>query len=206
MADARRTTRDRQIELTDAALDIVATDGVTALTTRRLAARVGLSSGAIFKHFTSLDALLEAVVARIEAVLDATYPDPALPPLERLERFVEARSAAVGDRIGILRLVLSDQFRLALPADGARRVASCVSRTHGYVRECLRAAQRDGAVRADLTSDALAPIVMGTVQMLALSAGRFGGPHPEARAVRDALSTLLRPHPPADAGEEQETP
>ena len=46
---------------------------------------VGLSTGAIFRHFASLDALLEAIVTRVEAVLAATYPPADLPPRERLE-------------------------------------------------------------------------------------------------------------------------
>ena len=50
--------------MTDAALHIIATRGIAALTTRSLADEVGLTSGAIFKHFQSLDVLLEAVVAR----------------------------------------------------------------------------------------------------------------------------------------------
>ncbi|MBW2380322.1 MAG: helix-turn-helix transcriptional regulator, partial [Deltaproteobacteria bacterium] len=114
MAEFRRSSEVRQLELTDAALHIIATRGITALSTRSLAEQVGFSSGAIFRHFASLDALLDAVVARVEAVLDSTYPHRELPAQERLQRFVEARSAAVGDQVGILRLVLSEQFLLAL--------------------------------------------------------------------------------------------
>ena len=118
MGELRRTSLDRQVELTDAALHIIATKGIAALSTRSLAAQVGLSSGAIFRHFASLEALLDAVVTRVEAVLESTYPPSTLPPVERLERFVEARSTAVGNQLGILRLVLSEQFLLALPQSG----------------------------------------------------------------------------------------
>ena len=98
--EGRRPTEVRKVELTDAALHVIATRGIAALTTRSLAEHVGLSSGAIFRHFATLDALLDAVVARVEAELDATYPSKELPPLERLERFVEARSATVGNHTG----------------------------------------------------------------------------------------------------------
>jgi AcrR family transcriptional regulator len=143
MAEFRRSSEVRQLELTDAALHIIATRGITALSTRSLAEQVGLSSGAIFRHFASLDALLDAVVARVEAVLDSTYPPRELPARERLQRFVEARSAAVGDQVGILRLVLSEQFLLALPKDGSARLSSCVQKTRNFVRTCLREGQAD---------------------------------------------------------------
>lgn len=188
MAKRRRTSEVRQVELTDAALRIVATKGIAALSTRSLAAEVGLSSGAIFRHFASLEALLEAVVARVEAVLESTFPAADLPPVERLERFVEARSTAVGNQLGILRLVLSEQFLLALPKSGSERLMACVEKTRAFVLACIREGQASSELRADLAPETLAPIVMGTVQMLALSRQRDA----EARAVIGSLLALLR--------------
>ena len=193
MGELRRTSLDRQVELTDAALHIIATKGIAALSTRSLAAQVGLSSGAIFRHFASLEALLDAVVTRVEAVLESTYPPSTLPPVERLERFVEARSTAVGNQLGILRLVLSEQFLLALPQRGSARLAACVQKTRAFVLECVRDGQDAGELRSDLPAETLAPIVMGTVQMLALSPSKARQRDAEARAVLGSLLALLRP-------------
>ncbi len=169
MGTRRRASEVRQVELTDAALHIIATQGIAALNTRSLAAQVGLSTGAIFRHSASLEALLDAVVARVEAVIASTYPPRSVPPLERLERFMETRSTAVGDQLGILRLVLSEQFLLALPRGGPERLSASVQQTRAFVLDCLREALPAGEVRADLPVETLAPIVMGTVQMLALT-------------------------------------
>lgn len=194
MGHLRRSSTKRRAELTDAALHIIATRGVVALSTRSLAERVGLTGGAIFRHFASLDDLLDAVVTRVEEVLDATYPLATLPPLERLERFIEARSATVGGQVGILRLVVSEQFLFALPKSGSKRLMACVEKTRAFVTTCLVEAQAAGQVRADLAPESLAPVVMGTIQMLALSASQ---PRPRiaAQRVRDSLIALLRPPP-----------
>lgn len=193
MEQARRSSEIRQTELTDAALHIIATRGITALTTRNLATEVGLSTGAIFKHFASLDALLEAVVARVESVLDASYPSKELPARERLERFVEARSAAVGSQLGILRLVLSDQFLMALPERGSARLSRCVHKSWDFVLGCVREGQQAGEFRADIDANALTVMTMGTIHMLALSNGPLRQRAAVARAVRGGLSTLLQP-------------
>ncbi len=193
----RRPTKERQLELVDAALRLIASRGIAALSTRALADAVGLSTGAIFRHFPSLEALLAAVVARVEQVLDATLPEPALPADRRLVAFIEARAAAVGQQRGILRLVLSEQFQLALPSDGSARLAACVGRTRTFVRTCVRDGQAAGLFRADLEAEVLATIVMGTVQALALG-GRHAssdgaGGDERGRAVRAGLLTLLAP-------------
>lgn len=205
MTPRRLASEVRQVELTDAALRIIATRGISALSTRTLAAEVGLSTGAMFRHFASIDALLEAVVARVEAVLEATFPPPTLRPLERLQRFVEARSLAVGDQLGILRLVLSEQFLLALPRGGSQRLGACVERTRGFVLDCLREGQAGGELRADLAPETLAPIVMGTVQMLAL-APRARPREAETRAVLGSLLALLRPPVPAPSPNRKRSP
>jgi len=192
----RRTSEVRQVELTDAALRLIATRGIAALSTRSLAAEVGLSSGAIFRHFPSLDALLDAVVARVEAVLESTYPPRELPPRERLARFVEARSAAVGSQVGILRLVLSEQFLLALPSAASARLSACVRKTREFLAACLREGQARDELRADLDAGALAAVVMGTVQVLALSTAGGKRRDAEARLVRESLLTLLAPPAP----------
>ena len=193
MGVRRRSSEVRQVELTDAALHIIATKGIAALSTRSLAEHVGLTSGAIFRHFPSIEALLDAVVARVDAVLESTYPPSDLPPRERLERFVAARSAAMGSQVGIVRLVLSEQFSLALPEGGAARLTACVHKTRDFLRQCIREGQTTGEIRKDLDADALAVVVMGTTQLLAVSAATLRQRASEAQAVRDALSALLRP-------------
>lgn len=193
MASQRRASEVRQVELTDAALRVVATQGIAALTTRSLAQQVGLSSGAIFRHFASLDDLLDAVVGRVEAVLTASLPPATLAPVERLERFLEARSTAVGSQLGILRLMLSEQFQLALPRAGAARLGACVDATRGFLAACLRDGQALGVFRADLPVATLVPIVMGTVQMLALSTATAPRRAVDARHVRAGLLALLAP-------------
>lgn len=195
MAEIRRSSEARQAELTDAALHIIATRGIAALSTRSLAEHVGLSSGAIFRHFASLDALLDAVVARVETVLEATYPPPELAAAERLERFIEARSAVVASQFGILRLVLSEQFLLALPKSGSARLSGCVRRTREFIGQCVREGQEMGQFRADVDADALAVIIMGTVQMLAFSKATPRQRATEAGVVREGLMVLLRPAP-----------
>lgn len=123
---SRADTDQRQLELAAAALQIIATRGITALTTRVLAEQMGLTSGAIFRHFASLD----AVVRRVETVLDSTFPsDDTSGALERLERFIDARTTAAGERVGILRLVLSEQFQLC--RSRARSDWHAVSRRRG---------------------------------------------------------------------------
>ena len=107
--------------------------------------------------------------------------------------WIDARSTAVGNQLGILRLVLSEQFLLALPKGSSERLAGCVQRSRAFVARCLRDGQAAGEVRADVPVEALTPIVMGTMQALALSTNGGRQRASEAQGVRDGLLWLLRP-------------
>lgn len=180
----------RQVELTDAALHLIATHGIAALSTRSLAAHVGLSTGAIFRHFATLEDLLVAVVASVAPMLAETLPAPTLPARERLVQFIAARSEAVGKRVGILRLMVSDQFTLALPPQAVTMLASYVEQTRGFVLGCIREGQATGEFRRDVDAVTLGIILMGTMQMLALSSANRAA---TLQGVRDGIITLLEP-------------
>jgi len=193
MVSQRRAAHDRRIEIAEAALRIIATRGIAELSTRSVAETVGLPTGAIFRHYESLDALLEGVVDRVEEVLRATYPPADLPPIERLQRFVDARLAAVGERSGILRLVVSEQFSLALPAGAAAKLRRAVGETRAFLTDTIAEGQRAGELRADIPAELLAMVVMGTMQMLALAAAMGAESAGEPGAVRGAVLRLLTP-------------
>ena len=84
MVQTRKPAGVRREEVARAALRIVGERGLGALTTSSLAAEVGLSTGALFRHFPSFEAILQETVACALRSVEETFPDADRPPLERL--------------------------------------------------------------------------------------------------------------------------
>ncbi len=82
----------RQEEFVQAAIELVRAEGWSALTLRRLAARLGVSDPALYRHFAGKGDLALAVAARMrELLLEPVRRlalDPALSPRQRLERML----------------------------------------------------------------------------------------------------------------------
>ena len=71
------------------ALRIFARHGYAAVSMRQIAAAVGVQAGTIYGYTSDKQALLaELLTDHMEQLLAAWQDDPALPPLQRLERFV----------------------------------------------------------------------------------------------------------------------
>jgi AcrR family transcriptional regulator len=193
----RKSTEVRRAEIADAALHIVATRGIAALSTQALADAVGLTTGALFKHFPSRDAILLGLAERVVELLAATYPDAALPPLERLTKLAAARLSLVADSAGVLTLVMSEQFALAMPKDAARRLREAVGDTHRFAARAILDGQTDGSIRADVPADGLALLFLGAVQMTALL--RRAGAAQGADHGLTTLHVLMQPDPPPES-------
>lgn len=197
MAQVRRSTHERREEIAETALRIIAEHGITALTVASLAKAVGLSGGALYRHFPSTDAILEAVAERAVRTLQTSMPDPSLPPLAWLERFVEGRARAVAG--GVARIIMSEQIAKAMPGPALRTLKGAVKGSFSGIERAIREGQDQGVIRRDVPAKHLVPMVVGSVQLLALAhAGEPLSGLVETERVWPTLRTLLTPPKGAD--------
>lgn len=193
MAAPSPSITPKQLEIADAALRIIDRHGIVALTTAALAAELGVSAGAPFRHFANREEILEAVALRVETLVLETIPGCDCPPLDRIRLLFQARARAVGRHGGIARLMFSEQFTLALPRSAAARLKGLVARTRAFLQEALEEAAERGEIRNDLPPADLLPIVMGTLHHLvharALGSTKESGPG----AAAGTLLALLAP-------------
>lgn len=191
MADL--TLTPKRLEIADAALKIIGNQGISALTTSTLAAELGVSAGAPFRHFANREEILEAVALRVEELVLETIPDCDCAPLDRIRLLFLARAKAVGRHAGIARLMFSEQFTLALPKSAALRLKHLVTRTRTFLLEALHQAAAAGEIRTDQSPEAFLPVAMGTLQHLVFARSLGLAADAEAKVVAETLITLLAP-------------
>jgi len=195
----RKPTHVRRREIAESALRVIGAQGATSLTAATLAAEVGVTPGALFRHFATVDDILDAAVdVAIEAV-ETTFPAKDLPPVERLRALALARVALVGQTPGIGWLLLSDQVYLTVPDAAVARLRRLVQRSRAFLIAALEEGVAQGDLRSDLSPETMLPIFTGTVHSLIAGRGmhrtrraRAGAPSPEQ--VVDALLALLATH------------
>jgi len=192
------------VDIADAILRVAGKEGIGALTMERLGREVGVTSGALFRHFPSRTAMLNEAAQRAVGLLEATFPPTDLPPVERLRQFVVARAKVAAEHGAIPQLVFSEQFGKALPPKGARAVRDIVLRTRDFVVDALREAGAGGEVRRDVSAEELALSVMGVIFARALfralvDDGR-GKLQPDAEGVWGHVLRVIKPPEPAAIG------
>ncbi len=184
----RKPGSERRREIALAVLRIIGERGLTSLTTATLAQEVGITTGAIFRHFASLDEVLRETVRHGIARMEETFPDGSLPPLERLMGLARNRMELLRSDSGLAWLLRSEQAYMALPDDSVASLKALVRRSRRYLLDAIREGASSGSIRDDIAPEVLLVPIMGTIHALT---GMRGVHHLAPKADRRELGAVL---------------
>ena len=159
----RQPTEERRKQIALAALKIIAEQGLGKFTTSAIAKEVGLTDGALFRHFQSKEEIVLAIIDHIEERLFQGFPPQGKDPLERLGALIRRRLDFLSDNPFLVRLIFSEQLAQASGEQGVQKVREMQTRTIAFIRSSLDEAGKSGLIRDDLSVDDLTVIVHGAV-------------------------------------------
>lgn len=184
----RLPTEARQAAIVAAALQLAQDRSPAAITTTDLAHAVGLSQGALFKHFASKEAVWLAAMVWVAEHLPRSLHDAAQQagtPLEALRRVFDAHVDFCVNYPGVPRVIFHE---LQQPMDSPvkQQVRSLLQDYRELLLRLLTAAVQRGDAAADLDAPAAATLFIGIVQglvMQSLLSGQIAGMRAEAPRV-----------------------
>ena len=191
----RKSSVERRKEIVAAVLKIIGKQGFTSLSTNTIAEEVGITSGALFRHFASLQDIFGEVVRYAIAKIERTFPDESLPPLERLLELARNRVRVLGADPGLAWLLRSEQAYLTLPKESGELLHEIAKRSKQYLLMAIREGALQGSIRSDIDPEILLVPVMGTIHALIGMPGvhrlAVGGHNGGPDRVLSALERLL---------------
>jgi AcrR family transcriptional regulator len=112
MADKDTTITPRQEEILDRTLELVREGGLTNLTMKKVAERVGFTEPALYRYYPTKQALVLGLLDRLESMLlpkiREAAADRRTPPVERLVRMVSHHAGMILDTDGLPFLLLAE--------------------------------------------------------------------------------------------------
>ena len=174
----RLPTEERQAEIVTAALRLARDTSPALITTTEIASAVGLTQGAVFKHFPTKDAIWVAAVQWVRGELMHSLRAAAAEaptPLDRLSAMFRAHVGFVVANPGVPRLIFNE---LQQPADSATKqeVRAMLQGYRKLLLDTLEQAVMQGQVIADLDREAAATTFVGLIQGLVMQAMLVGRP------------------------------
>ena len=165
----RQKTLVRQHQIMEAARNLIAAKGMDGVTMDAIAEEVGLTEGAIYRHFTSKHQILSLLVDDIESNLLDTVRNAqtnGASAVDSLEHILEAHLSDVEGRRAVSFIVIAE----AMGFDGTRlsqRVALMFTHYLELIQAVLDRGIREGSVRPDVNANAAATTFFGLIESTA---------------------------------------
>jgi len=189
----RLSGAERRHEIVLAVVALARDAGPEGITTQAIADRIGVTHGALFRHFPDKGAIWAAVFdwvgESLGAAVGAAFAEGGA-PLATLERVFLAHVAFVARHPGVPRILYHELQRP--PGSTAQsRVRGLVSGYRGRLAALIGAAKAAGQLPAALDEEVAAVHVVGSVQGLVMQATLFGGELGLLEAARRTWPLLL---------------
>lgn len=167
---ARLPTEERQAEIVVAALQLAREASPAVVTTTDIAAAIGVTQGALFKHFATKDDIWLAAMAWVKEQLLSTLEAAANTsdsPIDALAAVFKAHIGFVLSHPGVPRLIFHELQR---PADSPvkQEVRKLLKAYRQLLRRLLDAALARGEVSHEVDLEAAATLFVGVVQGLVM--------------------------------------
>lgn len=161
---------ERRAATVEAVINLAAEQNPSDITTTAIAQRMGLTQGALFRHFPTKDAILEAVMTWVAERLLSRVDRAAqnvTSPLAALEAVFMAHIDFVSEHPGVPRMLFGELQRPGetLPK---RMVQTLIQRYGERLRHLLERGKAIGELDANLDIEAASVSFIGSIQGLVM--------------------------------------
>jgi AcrR family transcriptional regulator len=161
---------ERRLVTVETLIELAAEQNPNDITTAAIAHRMGLTQGALFRHFPNkasiLQAVLEWVTKRLLSKLEkATLEAPS--PIAALEAMFLAHAEFVAEHPGVPRILFGELQRAEKTA--SKHLVQTLIRQYGKrLQQLIEEGKNNGELDARLDTEAAALLFIGSIQGLVM--------------------------------------
>jgi len=159
--------KPRQLEIIEAAGQLVTEDGFAALTTKRLAERMHFTEAALYRHFKSKEEILVTMLHHLASNIDerlASVAEAHPDPVERVRAMFDSQFTFFQKNPQYLMAIFaSGLLEASHGIDAGIERIMVVKRRH--LLNAIKEGQRSGVFTAEHSAETLTHIVMGTFRL-----------------------------------------
>ena len=157
----------RQQEIIQSAIELIAEEGIQKLTIKNLSARVGVTEGAIYRHFTSKLEILLGILSLFENStlnLIAVAGEGSGEPLRQLELLFKEHFRRFKENPAMASVIFSEELFLN-ERQLSEKVYQIMQNTQRTIEGIIQNGQKKGVFREDIPADQLALLFIGALRL-----------------------------------------
>jgi AcrR family transcriptional regulator len=188
----KRSSKERRIEIAQAALKIVSEHGIKGFTTAALAKEVGLAEGTIFKHFSNKQEIIDSAIIQAQTLFFANLPAEIENPLEKLGVFFKQRAQTALANPQFVKILQSGQLSHSASPQGVIRLKKMREQSINFIQSTLKDAETKGMLQEGVSLNVLTFLIYSSVSSLANLGDEFLNTSRESiDTIWDNIYTLI---------------
>ncbi len=161
---------NRQLDIIQAATKLIGEKGIQNLTTKNLAAEIGFSEAALYRHFKNKNVIISSILEyykdEIKDVMFGIIQDSTTGIL-KLEKIIEFLFNRFSSNPAIIMIVFAEtSFQNDIQL--SEQVHSILKQKKMVFEQVILKGQNDGSIRMDIQKEQLATIFMGSLRLTVL--------------------------------------
>ncbi|NOY61116.1 MAG: TetR family transcriptional regulator [Calditrichaeota bacterium] len=159
---------NRQLKIIDSAIELIAREGIQKLTIKNLSAKVGVTEGAIYRHFKSkIDILLNILEMFKENTesLSSKIRQEELPPIQQLHFLFKERFQQFAAKPALAAVIFAEEI---FQNDNRLSdvIVEIMALTQKIFKEIIEQGQAKKEIRDDISSEHLSMILLGSMRFM----------------------------------------
>jgi AcrR family transcriptional regulator len=159
--------KQRQLEIIEAAGEILTQSGLAGLTTKNLAAKMGFSESALYRHFKSKEDIILTMLKYLAKDMDARFEKTISDiesPQEKLKALFNSQFIFFKQKPHFLIAVFSDGL-LEASTEINEVISSIMAITKKYLIQIIREGQKHKQFTNEVPVEDLVHIIMGSFRL-----------------------------------------
>lgn len=161
---------NRQVDIIQAATHLLGNKGIQNLTTKSLAAEIGFSEPALYRHFKGKTDILESVLMYYQQELKRGLTDiiqSEKSGLEKIRAMMEFQFNHFTKKPAVIMVVFAEtsfQYNNAL----SKAVSEILNQKTTMVARIVKSGQAEGSIRSDIDEEQLVTMIIGSMRFTVL--------------------------------------
>ena len=182
----------RQKEIVEAAICLIAQNGIEGLTTKALSAAVGISEPALYRHFSNKAEIVRAMIAYFDGDIETLKNVQS--GWQFIKSFFAHRIEQVRTEPALANIIYSEELFIH-NADYAGLMKEMMHRHRNMIMENIVIASKNGVIRNDIAPEMIFRMLAGSLRLLIKQYGMSGNAFDlcsESTILFDTWDTLFK--------------
>ena len=158
---------ERQQQIVETAIKLIADKGIQNLTTKNIAFEIGISEPAIYRHFSSKLEILKAVITNFQIKMQ--------PASEKLKEFLNSISKIESFILEHLKIInLNPDFAKVIFSEAnfqneenlILKMNNMMNQSHKILETIVQSGQKKDEIRSDIGSLSIVRMIIGSMRLL----------------------------------------